>query len=439
MDTTTITFWNFLPPFAFFAISWFLSNCVKEKFRKLSWSIIVMGGIISILIFIYYQNLLFLTKELLHYLISIEKYLLILLGIIIGIIIYYLFLRFKVKSEFMNIRGLNLENFYDILSGHRRYKIIDDFKSYCENGKQMILRAEKKFKNNKDATMYSVQMNSEKMKEPEEEVFQDYIATIYKVVLNNCWRYKRLIYVSPYSNDEFIYSFSRSFSFIRTLLLECYFCKEKTSEYDYLMIPNTYKFGVGNEVYQNKNNKIYEGLKNISIGYTANINGLLDIVSKLDINLPPGDEFSLAFTNENSFAGCIRVSTQNFKSNGLNNNKNDKNKPENIKKYFTMLFDKFFEEYKISHKGWVIITEISKRIDEVGKLKIEDMKEGIDGIFKSWRDSEIDKIIFDLLFDAAKRALLSTNIYTENKLKELQQSTVDFLKKEKLVIDFNYS
>lgn len=56
-------------------------------------------------------------------------------------------------------------------------------------------------------------------------------------------------------------------------------------------------------------------LGEVRIGYTSSMQRLLDVVSRLDLHMPPGHEFSIAFMQEDiadesgqpGFVGCVRV------------------------------------------------------------------------------------------------------------------------------------
>jgi hypothetical protein len=432
MDNSTIIFWNFVPSFLFYILSSIPVLFIDNRNKKILYLIIVT--ILSVVAFIVFLFFPYIATYFHDFFMFHQDKIILFLGLIIGIIIYHFILKFHIKHDFKKIRNIKIENFNDFIAGHRRYKIIHDFESYCKNGIQMILRAEKKFKNNNKVTMYSVQMHSQDLSETDEKAYQDYIKSTYEVLFSNSWNYVRLIFLPIEDNIAFIKAFSRSYCFIRTLLLEYYYSNIDVNDIESLRLPKLYKFGINKKVdissFKGQSAKLVDidkfgdGIKKICLGYTSRINGLLDLVSKLDVHLPPGDEFSIAFTNENQFEGCIRVSEQDSKV--CFSNKTTKNKLKNL--FIELFIDHFNNNYKKKsnkNKGWIFVSDIIERIELVG-LKSNDISEN--AIYNNWKDLKLDTMIFDALFEEAK-------LYLPNeKISSLQNETIEYFIKNNLFI-----
>ncbi|MBW2662127.1 MAG: hypothetical protein JRD93_09100 [Deltaproteobacteria bacterium] len=261
------------------------------------------------------------------------------LAFIGGMLVYCSILHFIMGRNSVCIRSMLYEKGLDLISGHRRFKIIQGFKEYCNSCEQLLLRAAKDVGKQDNVEMHTVQTpaKSATLSDEDKKAYQNYMATTNRILLTHDWGYNRLVYLPP-SEEDFGDAFARSYEFIRTLLYEYFFGFDKNSEKhkpESVITPPKKYYPNGAAQYAKQNRPDESGpinLEGIRIGYTAKMDGLLDVVSRLDLHIPPSHEFSIAFSQVpssqasndrkhetqradrknsesigNNFIGCIRV------------------------------------------------------------------------------------------------------------------------------------
>ena len=341
-------------------------------------------------------------------------------GFLIGIIAYYCALIFFRKSFYWVSDNDRIEWFFDQLFGHRRYKLVHDFKSYCKNGEQMILRAKIQVINEPETVIRAIQVDSAILLEPiYNKYYQNYIRTIYEIIFSTKWTYKRLVYLRFDDDLKFIYSFATSYTFVRTLLLEYFLSSviyKNTSE---LNLPAGYNFGVGYDLQKNQGINILDGLQHTSIAYTSISNDLIYLSDKIDLHLPPGDEFSLAVTNSGSFMGFIRVSNQNKQNHNISG--------EDLKQYFENLFETQFS--KKNSQRVVFLIDIIGKINKITDKRFynNDILNPPSLVYQYWNEYDIDKHIYNYLFDEMILRIENENIMPQNKIAELKESSWSYI------------
>lgn len=397
-------------------------------FRKVIGVIIIVMLLVSFIHFKLYE--IFISYLNLYKTLS-----LILLGIFLGMIIYHFVLRFFMKYRFFQLQSEFWENVFDRIIGHRRYKLVHDFPSYCKNGEYMISRAMNKFLLDSQESMCAVQLHPQRLSSDDNKALQSYLRKTYDAILSTNWNYNRLVYLSTLNEEHFTNSFILSFEFIRTLLLEYFFCKDDYEDANNkLKLNDKYIFGIGREIYKNEffRNQMKQSINKTYFAYTSMMDEFIDFASKLDLHLPPGDEFSIAFTSEDEFKGFIRVSNQNYKKFQENNNGRNRNVNNNsdVKSSFKKMFKKQFDgnnnqftSYKVSINSIIEVIKSNLKIDNNEHNDLET-------ISIEWQNKNIDKNIYDILFDKAKSRMNSEMISASSEEKKETQSWFEKMETE---------
>lgn len=235
-------------------------------------------------------------------------------GLAMGVLLYWLFMCIIMRRCSVHVLPDVLEQWMDVAAGHRRFKIVRRFPSYCNTCRHMVWRAARGWGTGGGRVMYTVQTPvwSEGLGEKEARAYQRYVGTTIRVLLTESWVYARLVYLSS-DPKEFGRSFARSFEFCRSFVYEYFFgCKsgQDAAEVEHLVprLPKHYPYGMAHKARRSLGGELNPG--DVKIGYTAEMAGLLDTVSRLDLHLPPSREFSIAFTGPSGngdFVGCLRV------------------------------------------------------------------------------------------------------------------------------------
>lgn len=245
---------------------------------------------------------------------------------------YNLFLRFCVRGRAVAVcTELWKERILDFIAGHRRYRVIKRFPTYCLSCEQMLERAAADMRGRGGAqvmraggeapVMRTVQTpvefgrpktngNGDPEKNADWVAYQRYIATTYRMVLLNNWEYKRLVYLDVSDPTGLRRAFARSYGFARGYAFD--YC------FGPLTVRKNWQPGMPPHRRYGKplpNVLLRRGA--VWIAYMSRKEGLLDVVSRLDLHMPPGQEFSIAFVNNagdaagngaDKFVGCVRVS-----------------------------------------------------------------------------------------------------------------------------------
>lgn len=329
-----------------------------------------------------------------------ENLIIFLSGFFVGIVIYQFFLRIIFRRGFFSINSLSIENLIDFLYGHKRYKLISDFKKYCKNGIQMIDRAKRNILMSQDVEMRAIQLHPQNLDKDSQEEFQKYLRKTYQTIFDTPWKYKRLVFLATDNDSNFNASFIESYKFVRTILLEYLFRYRTIKFYDKLNLPNKYNFGIGHKTYKKQKFDHEDCFNNTFFTYTSVKDTLVDLASKIDLHLPPGEEFSIAFSEGNSFKGFVRVCAKKNKE-----GKDD----DNLKDYFIQMFDKRFDnEDNSQHRICIttLKTHVMQKIDGYLTNKNDITKNPADDLLDRWKSNNIDMEIFNYLSRKVKDKIL---------------------------------
>ena len=377
-------------------------------------------------------------------------------GVGAGLVLYAVWLQVWVRHSTLRIWNRSkIEGAMDILAGHRREKIIGRFVDYCRSCKQMMERAEKAVKKmtrrkEEACEMFTVQTPEALRGKIEEDLtaYYEYIATTNRILLQEGWSYNRFVYL-PLSDEGFAEAFGRSYEFVRVLLYEFFFGFEQDrrdvspankDNIDEIVspLPLGYPYGAARSAYRERQSSgSNPALEAITLVYTAQGEGVFDVLSNLDLHIPPGSEISIAFSSEASDGGNTserggvakrRVIAKQFLGSIRVCEPDQSSLPEVLKWVFTVMKGKRREAGEplraklgaLLRKEWLVMNRDGIRVNcgeiardlgmiERGALAPFFCREGgtrdVVAKAKAWRRLGVDGEVFAMLWKAASTAV----------------------------------
>ena len=358
-------------------------------------------------------------------------------GFILGVIAYWMTLSFgnRRRISAMSPRAL-VEKFWCFISGGFRFKVLSEFADYCSLCKSLVIQAARR---RSPGVLHTVQtpVDVSSLSDTDKRAYQDYLATTNQVLFSKGFGYNRFVYLPPPFSDVnadalCVQNLSRAYDFVRTSLYEYFLtsaaCPDPSDTIAELVHTPPPEYNV---VYPSIGNSGLEELRaswlagdppligGVGVAFAARVGGLLDVCSRLDVHLPAGQEFTLAFSRpidpytkvvgltdgtDKDFVGCLLVCDP-IGAKRPRRHERQGERPRSLHDGIKYVFE---------HE-WVRLRVISSVVDfsEVAKAFKNRMIMPVylseppapDHVGEFWKDKMCDKFIFDWLCLCAYNAL----------------------------------